>query len=426
MKKYFFSFIALLLLFSSCKPDTVALQLSSVTLELKVGEIKSLEVEGAPTADILWTSSNPDVATVFYGAVTALKPGITTITAQYEDASAQCVVMVVDGKPASLYISPNVISVNKGDTYQLTCDNPYDTSLSWSSSDESIVTVDQNGLVKALKAGYSNITASSGNLSATAIVAVPHKWGQYELVWSEDFDTETLNTEIWNYEVGGGGFGNNEKQYYTSRPKNIRLEDGKLVIEAIKETYENREYTSARINTKGKIGFAYGKVEARMKLPSGAGTWPAFWMMGQNYSMVGWPKCGEIDIMEHVGYRPNMVSFALHTKEKNGTNGLNWHSQVDMDNVEGEFHVYGIEWLKEEYNGRDQIKFTVDGIEYASSMESVPMDDDAHWPFNKDFFIILNLALGGNMGGSIDDAIFQNRIIMEVDWVRVYQRQEIE
>jgi beta-glucanase (GH16 family) len=122
-----------------------------------------------------------------------------------------------------------------------------------------------------------------------------------------------------------------------------------------------------------------------------------------------------------------MVSFALHTKEKNGSKGNNWSSRTYMDGIEGTFHTYGIEWQEEAYSGRDKISFTIDGVEYASSMEDVStMDDNFYWPFNKEHFLILNLAMGGNMGGSIDDTIFQNSVIMKVDWVRVYQRTEKE
>jgi beta-glucanase (GH16 family) len=162
-------------------------------------------------------------------------------------------------------------------------------------------------------------------------------------------------------------------------------------------------------------------MEARIKFPGGKGTWPAYWMMGESGN---WPKCGEIDIMEHVGYLDSRASFALHTQEKNGMNGKNWHNTHFFDYpLSNDFHVYGVEWCQEEENGKDCIRFTVDGVEYATAWENKIGDHDS-WPFYKPHYFILNLAIGGNMGGKVDDAIFNQKRIMYVDWVRVYQRQE--
>jgi beta-glucanase (GH16 family) len=245
------------------------------------------------------------------------------------------------------------------------------------------------------------------------------------MVWADDFAGPILDESVWNIEEGGGGWGNKELQYYTNRTENLRIEDGCLVIEARKENYGNRSYTSARINTREKKAFEYGKIEARISLPSGGGTWPAFWMMGNDYRKVGWPKCGEIDIMEHVGNKPSMVSYAIHTPQKNGSSGNNWYSQSYFDDVENNFHVYGIEWIKEEKYGCDVIHFTFDGKITATIQEDIShIDENYYWPFNKEHFIIFNLAIGGTMGGSVDDAIFNQQRIMYVDWVRVYQRQE--
>jgi beta-glucanase (GH16 family) len=253
------------------------------------------------------------------------------------------------------------------------------------------------------------------------MVAVSHNWGEYSLVWSDEFNGDKVDESIWNYNLGGNGWGNNESQYYTNRPENIRLINGCLEIEARKEKYENREYTSARIYSKGKKSFLYGKMEARIKFPGGKGTWPAFWMMGESG---GWPKCGEIDIMEHVGSIDNRASFALHTQEKNGMNGRNWHSTHFFDYpLSNDFHTYGVEWCQEEENGKDCIRFFVDGVEYATVWENNIGDHDS-WPFYKPHYFILNFAIGGNMGGKVDDAIFNQKRIMYVDWVRVYQRQE--
>lgn len=387
---------------------------------MKVGDIANIDVVGSAT-NIEWTSSNDSVATVFHGVITANAIGSATITAESGNTTVQAQVFVTGTDGATLRITPALISLKKGETHQFQYGNAYGLPLTWTSSDESIASVTADGLVTALKSGNATITLSTDLESVTALVAVAHQWGEYSLVWSDEFNGSKLDESVWNYNTGGGGWGNNESQYYTNRPENIRLVDGCLEIEARKEKYENREYTSARIYSKGKKSFLYGKMEARIKFPGGKGTWPAFWMMGESGN---WPKCGEIDIMEHVGAIDNRASFALHTQEKNGMNGRNWHGTHFFDNpLSNDFHTYGVEWCEEEENGKDCIRFTVDGEVYATVWES-KIGDTVSWPFCQPHYFILNLAIGGTMGGSIDDAIFNQKRIMYVDWVRVYQRQE--
>ena len=396
-------------------------------LQMTIGEIKTITATTTPSSEITWSSSNDSIATVFHGVITSTGIGNAIITASANGAKATCQIYSVDKDGATLLISPAIISIKKGDTYQFICHNVYNLPLTWSSSNESVAIVDNNGFVTAIKGGNSTITVTNNSETVSSIVAVEHTWNDYQLAWSEEFNGSTLDTDTWTIEVNGNGGGNNEQQYYTNRSENLRLNEGCLELEALKETYENREYTSGRINTRGKKAFKYGKIEARISLPSGGGTWPAFWTMGDDWPTVGWPNCGEIDIMEHIGNNPTMVSFALHTKYKNGSKGNNWSSRTYMDGIEESFHVYGIEWQEEAYSGRDKISFTIDDIEYASSTEDVTtIDDNFYWPFNKEHFLILNLALGGNMGGAINDTIFQNSVIMKVDWIRVYQRTEKE
>ena len=325
----------------------------------------------------------------------------------------------------ALYITPNAAFMEVGDILTLTTN--VSGNIAWSSSDTAVAIV-QDGIVQAKNDGHAVITAVLNNATAKADMYVTQKGGMYlgdyELVWEENFDGSELDTASWTIEQGGGGWGNNEQQYYTNRAENIRLKDGCLEIEARKETYNNREYTSARIKSEKKRDFAYGKMEARIKLPSGRGTWPAFWMKGNG----SWPKKGEIDIMEHVGSQPNMVSHAVHTTNKNGTKGNNWSSRYyGESSMEGEFHVFGIEWVKCYTYQRDAIKFFVDGKQTAIVLADKAEEDIDSWPFfDKEFFII-NLALGGSMGGSINNDIFDdptnNPVIMYVDWVRVYQKQ---
>lgn len=248
-----------------------------------------------------------------------------------------------------------------------------------------------------------------------------HKEKKYELVWSDEFDGTTLNTDKWNYETGTG-FGNQEKQFCTDREKNIRVEGGNLIITAFKEDYNNCSYTSGRINSKKKGFVKYGKIEARINLPSGRGTWPAFWMLPE----VGyWPRYGEIDIMEHVGSDPTMISHAIHTEKKNGMNGAPWQNKQYIEGVEGQFHVYSVEWLEDFDNGDDCIIFSIDGKE-SSRLYQPRISDLSTWPFIDNFYVILNLAVGGSWGGQIDDSIFNNPakpIEMKVDYVRMYQKK---
>ena len=403
----------------ACEP-TVNFSLNPNSLQMKVGEITTINVIGEAT-NIEWASSDDSVATVFHGVITANAIGNATITAKSGSTTVNAQVFVSGTDGSTLRISPAFVSLKKGETYQFQYGNTYGLDLTWTSSAEDIVQVDQQGTVTALKSGNATITLSTPVESVTALVAVAHQWGEYSLVWSDEFNGSKLDESVWNYNTGGGGWGNNELQYYTNRPENIRLVNGCLEIEARKEKYENREYTSARIYSKGKKSFLYGKMEARIKFPGGVGTWPAFWMMGESG---GWPKCGEIDIMEHVGYLDNRASFALHTQEKNGSNGRNWHATHFFDYpLSNDFHVYGVEWCQEEENGKDCIHFLVDGEIYATVWETKIGDHDS-WPFYKPHYFILNLAIGGNMGGKVDDSIFNQQRIMYVDWVRVYQRQE--
>ena len=401
-------------------PGNVTLDLNPVTLQMKVGDMATIDATGTAT-NIEWKSSNEEVATVYYGVVTAKAIGKAEITATSGKVSATANVFVTGTDGASLRISPPIVSLRPGDTFDFQYGNTYDLELTWSSSDTQVATIDQNGHLTAIGPGNAIITLATNLESVTARVAVEHAWGEYTMVWSDEFDGSALDENTWSYNTGGNGWGNNEKQYYTSRPENIRVRNGMLEIEARKEQYENNEYTSARIMSKNKKTFTYGKFESRIKFPGGGGTWPAFWMMGNSG---GWPNCGEIDIIEHVGNMDSRASFALHTVMKNGTRGNNWSSTKWFDYpLSADFHVYGIEWAQEEKDGKDVIRFTLDGVQYAEVWEE-QIDNNDSWPFNKPFFIIFNLAVGGNMGGQIDNSIFDSPRIMYVDWVRVYQRNE--
>lgn len=405
---------------AACEKQEAPIVLNQTVLQMKPGELQTLEVVGS-VPNVEWTSSNPDVATVYYGVVTAQAIGKAIITASTGKQSATCEVFVTGSDGATLRITPALVSMKTGETFQFSYGNTYDLELTWSSDNEAVATIDQNGLVTAHKAGNATITLATNVGSVTAIVAVEHTWGAYHLVWSDEFDGSALDESNWTPQIGGNGWGNQEAQYYTNRPENLRVEDGCLVIEARKEQYEANEYTSARIYSKGKREFTYGKLEARISLPSGGGLWPAFWTLGNRG---GWPNCGEIDIMEYVGNVPNRILGTLHTiKDKSGSRSS--RAYTGLTNIENNFHVYGVEWTCEEKNGKDVIRFYVDDVVYSEQVEEV-IDDDEYWPFNRPNYFIINMAVGGTLGGRIDDGIWASPRLMKVDWVRVYQRQEIE
>lgn len=402
------------------EPEQV--KLSTHVLQLKVGEVHILTA--VATQEVIWHSSDTLVAEVMKGVVTGKQVGTALITARVGNAEAVCQVYVTGREGQTLALPITYLQLERDTTYQMCPSSLYDLPLVWQSSDTSVAIVEPSGLIRTKQAGHTTITASNGFENASCYVAVKHRWSEYQLVWSDEFDGTTLNTANWNIEVNGNGGGNQELQYYTSRPTNLRVENGILIIEAHKENYQGKRYTSARINTMNKHTFLYGKIEARIAFPSGGGTWPAFWMMGHDYSRVGWPACGEIDIVEHVGNEPNMNTHALHYPYKSGGNC--WSVQKQHENIENQYHTYAIEWLQEEEYGRDIIRFLYDGQLQAVQSETLEnMDNEFFWPFNKPHFILLNMAIGGSMGGQVNEQIFNQPIQMKVDWVRVYQRTEI-
>jgi beta-glucanase (GH16 family) len=250
------------------------------------------------------------------------------------------------------------------------------------------------------------VTATSGSgLKAVASFQITVT-KSLKLFWAEEFNTDGApNPAIWGYDLGGGGWGNNELEYYTNRPENVIVQGGVLKLKAVKEAYQGYNYTSARMLSKDKFAFTYGKVEARAKLPAGTGTWPAIWMLGSNISTVPWPACGEIDIMEHVGVTINKIYGTLHYPGRSGGNADGGYTFIT--NATTEFHIYTVDWSP------SSIKIYVDNQLYHTVANSNSI------PFNHDFFLILNVAMGGNFAGTIDPAV--TNATMEVDYVRVYR-----
>ena len=233
----------------------------------------------------------------------------------------------------------------------------------------------------------------------------------YELVWSDEFNGNYLDTNTWNYEIGTGswGWGNNEQQYYTDR--NIKVSNGTMKITAKREDYGGMKYTSSRITTKNKKNFKYGKIEARIKMPKFKGVWPAFWMLGANQDSVGWPKCGEIDIVEAINDE-NLVYGTLHWFHDPGNNNADSGSSVAVAN-RTEYHVYGVEWTA------DKLRWYVDGKVY----RTMDVSNDSFSEVRKEYFVIFNMAIGGQWPGyDIDETAFP--ATMEVDWVRAYKKVE--
>jgi beta-glucanase (GH16 family) len=238
------------------------------------------------------------------------------------------------------------------------------------------------------------------------------------LVWSDDFNVNgTPDSSKWSYDLGVGnpeGWGNNELQFYTRDPRNARVENGFLIIEARKDSMGHKAFTSARMVSRKKGDWRYGRIEVKAKLPKGKGTWPAIWMLSTDWKYGGWPASGEIDIMEHVGFDQGVVHGTIHTELYNHSKGTQKEGKITIADASEAFHIYGLEWTDA------KMDFMVDRKIYHTVVRD-PNDDFKGWPFDQPFHLILNIAVGGNWGGreGVDENIWPQR--MEVDFVKVYQ-----
>ena len=262
--------------------------------------------------------------------------------------------------------------------------------------------------------------ASCGTGSAPPLPPAQHG---YVLSWSDEFngkDGSLPDSSKWVMETGGGGWGNNELESYTNRPQNAHIENGSLVITALKETLTGtdgitRPYTSARLKTAKLFEQKYGRFEARIKIPKGQGMWPAFWMLGNNIDAAGWPTCGEIDIMENIGKEPSVVHGSMHGPGYSGAQGLTGGYTLPSGNFADDYHLFAVEWEP------NAVRFYVDSNLYETR---TPADLPAGtpWVFDHPFFILLNVAVGGDWPGSPDNStIFPQT--MKVDYVKVYTKQ---
>ncbi len=245
----------------------------------------------------------------------------------------------------------------------------------------------------------------------------PSSYPGYTLAWSDEFNTGSLDAASWTVEGGDGcpglcGWGNNELEYYTGRPENLFFQDGKMIIEARKEMYSGKAYTSSKLVTRGKKVFKYGRIDIRAKLPKGKGIWPALWLLPQNNVYGNWPTSGEIDLMEMVGHEANKVYGTLHYGPGPGSTSISRGYTLPSGIFNDEFHVFSLEWKQ------DELKLYVDNNLFSTVQKS---DIGAlTWPFNEDFFLIFNLAVGGNWPGNPDASTYFPQWLI-VDYIRVYQ-----
>jgi beta-glucanase (GH16 family) len=247
--------------------------------------------------------------------------------------------------------------------------------------------------------------------------------GNWVLTWDDEFtgpNGSSPDLAKWVMESGGNGWGNEELEYYTPRPKNLRLENGNLEVEAIKEEFKGpdgvtRRYSSGRITSQGRFSQVYGRFEARIRIPSGQGVWPAFWLLGDNFSSIGWPGCGEIDIMESVDVEKSKIRGSLHGPGYSATESVTSRYTLPQGRFSDGFHIFAVEWEPQ------VIRYYADDELYATTTPA-DLPKGARWVYDHPFFIVLNLAVGGNLPATPDTATeFPQRML--VDYVRVYSRK---
>ena len=419
--------------------------------EISVGETVELTAISSENREIIWTSSDDAVASVDdYGLVTGLSEGETEITANDGKKFAVCEVTVTPAKDdgdkeqkpdkpeqpkVTVTISQSKAEIFEAGSLELKATASDGTAVGWYSSNTSIATVSQFGVVRGVKAGVATITAATnGNASATCEVTVL-KTSDRKLVWSDEFNGTALDTKVWSYQTGtqdhyGNSWGpqywgNDELQYYTNG-NNVKVADGVLEITAKRESMGDRDFTSARITTRDTKTYTYGYFEARIKSPAIEGMWPAFWMLPQPSSKNstdnaygGWPNNGEIDIMEAKGRLKNVVDCTLHYGRgwENENHMMNGKSPTLSSNID-QWHTYALDWRK------DYIAWIVDGREVhrvTSSEWWTGSSTVQTAPFDKPFYILLNLAVGGQYDNYRSPSASFSQATMSIDYVRVYE-----
>jgi beta-glucanase (GH16 family) len=276
------------------------------------------------------------------------------------------------------------------------------------------------GLVSMIVAASGSLMVFSTAKTKASVTKVkttkvsPQNSKKWSLCWQDEFNGANgsdVDKSKWVHDIGGDGWGNSEDEYYTDGNKNCYIQNGNLVIEAKKEKIGNNQYTSARIKTKGKFEFKYGKVEIRAKIPYGQGVWPALWMLGANIDSAKWPNCGEADIMENIGKEPKIIHGTMHGPGYSGALGIGYPFQINEDFSKA-YHIFGLEWSK------DKLDWFVDGKKYLSTNAKSIFGNK--WVFNEKFYLLINLAIGGQWPGEPDNTTkFSQKFY--VDYVRVYK-----
>lgn len=428
------------------KKPVTKVKVTPTKKSITVGETFRLNTVVSPSnatvKDVLYESSNKKIATVDQkGKVKGVKKGTVMIKVTTLDGNktASCKVTVQENEVpvkeilvTEIVMTPKETTLTEGETTTLTVlvkpENASNKNVTWKSSNPEIAKVDADGTVTAVREGSAEITATaadgSGKKAVCAVtVSKAPSEDPYKLVWEDNFDGTQLNMDDWNYEYHEPGWVNNELQKYVDAPENIYVKDGELVIQALKGA--DGSYTSGRINTQNKHDYKYGKFEVRAKVPSGKGFLPAFWMMPTNENLYGqWPKCGEIDIMEVLGSETNKTYGTLHFGEPHTQSQGNYI--LPEGDFSSEYHIYACEWEP------DEIRFYVDGQLFYSENDWFSKREGYGEltypaPYDQPFYLILNLAVGGDWPGNPDETTqFADNAQLCVDYVRVYQKESYD
>ncbi|MDB5250884.1 MAG: glycoside hydrolase family 16 protein [Flaviaesturariibacter sp.] len=388
-------FLGLLLLSLGCKKGGTS---SAATPKISVEDITLSEGNGSTTNfefTLKLDKAASSTVTVNYTTIDG-----TARAGEDYTASAGTVTFSANESEKKVVVPVTADDGREGDeTFSLVLSNAGGASIARGTALATIVNDDTR--VPFTNAGYDAPTSYAG----------------YTLAWSDEFNGPSLNGSFWSNQNGDGcpnlcGWGNNELEYYTDRPENLFFQDGKLVIEARKEAFNGRQYTSSKILTAGKKAFKFGRIDIRAKLPKGKGIWPALWLLPQDNVFGGWPRSGEIDLMELVGHEPNKVYGTLHFGPGPGSTQISRGYTLANGTFNDEFHVFSLEWKQ------DQVKWLVDGVVY-STVNKADLGAN-NYPFNEQFYLIFNLAVGGNWPGNPDGTTAFPQW-MVVDYIRVYQ-----
>lgn len=388
-------------------------------------------------AGVNYSSSDTSIATIDEnGIIKAKKVGTTTIRAtsisnnkKFDEFTLNVTENTLNDIIVNIDESSAITTLGVNETHTLTAtvlNYNSDSTVWWKSSDTSIISVTNKGVVKGIKEGSATITAASNedrSKTASLIITCTAAIHGYKLVWEDDFNGTSLNENYWNYQIGNGelygnpGWGNSEQQYY--RKENVSVKDGDLVITAKREDYNGYKYTSARIRTNGKVAKTYGRVEARIKLPKGQGLWPAFWLLPDTSTYGGWPNSGEIDIMEAKGRLLYESSGALHYATESGGHKYDTATNYFPDNEQiTDYHIYAVEWDENEF------RWFVDDNQFltVSSWSITGKSSSNTSPFDTNFHILFNMACGGHFDGYKNPIDSDLPAEIHVDYVRWYQK----